>query len=247
MYTGQPPRAIAAASSAALTALVFGVLVFGLNAAMVVSKAPALVAITFEAQPPPALPKPRQRPVRHNATKAAPKDDAGRRNLRNIATPVVAPPVVPLIVPPPVIAAPIANIGAAPKTGASDRLGPGAGAGRYGNGRGGGGTGGDGDGDGDGGAVEGPRRKSGRIAYSDLPEDALAIGDEAPVVVIYAVEPDGSADRCRIDHSSGHPAIDSLTCRLIEQRFRFRPALDRNGRPVRSMIRETHTWVANDR
>jgi protein TonB len=65
--------------------------------------------------------------------------------------------------------------------------------------------------------------------------------------VIYAVEPDGTADRCRIDRSSGLPAIDALTCRLIEQRFRFRPARDRNGRPVRALIRESHTWIANDR
>lgn len=246
MYTGEPPRAIAAATSAALTTLVFIALALGLSAAKVVREAPTLVSVVLS-KPPQPLPKPHQKPVVRDARKAAPKDDAGRRNLRNQATAVVAPPVVPLVVPPPVIAAPIANFGSAAQTGASDLSGPGQGAGRFGDGLGGGGTGGNGDGDGGGPAVQGPRRKSGRIAFEDLPEDALALGEEAPVTVVYAVERDGTVTGCRAERSSGRSAIDSLTCRLIEQRFRYRPALDRSGRPVRSMVRETHTWVANDR
>ena len=104
---------------------------------------------------------------------------------------------------------------------------------------------GDGDGSGGGEAVEGPRQIGGRIAYRDLPEGLLAEGREAAVRVVFAVRADGKAEDCEIDRSSGNSTIDALTCRLIEQRFRFRPALDRRGRPVRSYVQETHTWYAS--
>ena len=243
MYVSQPPRAVSAAISLGLTAAVVAMLVFGLSASRVVERVPGLLAIEFSEPPPP--PRPKERPEQRHAEKAAPKDEAGQRNLKNKATAIVAPPVVPLIVPPPVVTAPAADTGSATQTGASPLPGPGRGAGSYGDGVGGGGTGGDGDGSGDGEAAQGPRRITGRMAFRDLPEGVLAEGEEASVRVIFAVTPEGRAQSCRIDRSSGYSPIDGLTCRLIEQRFRYRPALDRRGRPVRSMVRETHTWYAN--
>ena len=38
-------------------------------------------------------------------------------------------------------------------------------------------------------------------------------------------------------------ALDTLVCRLIERRFRFRPALDGEGRPMRVTVVETHSWT----
>ncbi|ANY20534.1 Gram-negative bacterial tonB protein [Tsuneonella dongtanensis] len=244
MYVSQPPRAVSAASSALLTAGILAVLIFGFGPARTAEAVPALLSVEF-ADPPP--PKPKQKAAeRKTDRKAAPKDEAGRRNLKNEATAIVAPPVVPLIVPPPVVTAPVAATGSAPQTGAAPLPGPGQGAGTRGDGLGGGGLGGDGDGTGDGMAVKGPRRISGRMAFADLPEGVLALGEEASVRVIYTVEADGRVTQCRSDRPSGYPAIDSLTCRLIEQRFRFRPAVDRRGRPVASQVRETHSWYARD-
>jgi protein TonB len=37
--------------------------------------------------------------------------------------------------------------------------------------------------------------------------------------------------------------LDALTCRLIRERFRFRPSRDGRGRPVPALVRETHEWV----
>ena len=240
MYVSQPPRAVSAALSASLTAAIVALLVFGFAVTRAPVAAPGLLAIDLAEPPPP--PKPEQRPEKRRAEKAAPKDEAGERNLRNKATAVVAPPVVPLIVPPPVLTARQADAGSAVQTGASTLPGPGRGAGNYGDGLGGGGTGGEGDGSGDGEAVVGPRRTSGRMSFGDVPEGVLAEGEEAAVTVIFAVNADGRVSDCRIDRPSGYSAIDGLTCRLIEQRFRYRPARDRNGRPVRSHVRETHTW-----
>ena len=242
MYVSQPPRAVSAATAGALTAGILAVLVFGFGATREPQAAPGLLAIDLSEPPPP---RPRERPEQRRAEKAAPKDEAGERNLRNKATAIVAPPVMPLIVPPPVTVAAQADVGSARQTGASPLPGPGRGAGSYGDGLGGGGAGGEGDGSGDGEAVQGPRRTAGRMAFRDLPEGLLAEGEEAAVRVIFTVLADGSVTGCRVDRSSGYPSIDSLTCRLIEQRFRYRPARDRDGRAVRSQVRETHTWYAS--
>lgn len=156
-------------------------------------------------------------------------------NLRNKATEIVAPPA-PGLQPPPIIAAPAPNIGVANNSGASDRPGPGQGAGGQGNGEGGGGNGGDGDG-------TPPRWIKGRLSFRDLPAEIRETGWTGKVGVRYAVETDGHATNCHIDQSSGSPPVDGLTCRLIEERFRFRPALDENGKPVRSIIVESHEWI----
>lgn len=243
MYQPQTPRALSAAVSGALTAGLVAVLVFGFAAEAVRQTVPALLSLSIEE--PPLPPRPREKPAeRRTDTKAAPKDEAGERNLRNEATAIVAPPVVPLIVPPPVVVAPFANVGSAKQTGASPLPGPGEGAGTYGDGRGGGGTGGDGDGSGDGEMDRPPRQIGGRISYRDLPERTLELGEEARVTVLYMIEKDGSAAGCRVERSSGYPEIDSLTCRLIEQRFRFRPALDMRGRTIRLPTRQNHYWYA---
>lgn len=245
MYVPQPPRAVSAATSALLTAGIVALLVFGFGPTRIAERVPALLSVDLR-DPPPPPPKAKERPERRRADKAAPKDEAGKRNRKNKATAIVAPPVMPLIVPPPVIVANQADNRNAAQTGASPLPGPGRGAGSYGDGLGGGGTGGEGDGTGNGEAVQGPRRTTGRMSFSDLPEDALPLGEEAAVTVVFAVEASGSVTGCRVQRGSGYASVDSLTCRLIEQRFRYRPALDRRGRPVRSMVRETHHWFARE-
>jgi protein TonB len=245
MYVAQPPRAVSAAASIALTLAILALFTFAFGASRALGPVVTLTTIDLhETPPPPPPPRQRQRPVQRHARKAAPKDEPGERNLRNVATPIVAPPVVPLIPPPPIVAAPAADTGAAAQTGASDQAGPGRGAGRFGDGRGGGGNGGAGDGDGDGEAIRGPRQISGDMEFHDLPEGSIPLGEEAAVTVTFAVAADGRVGQCKVERSSGRPVVDRETCRLIEQRFRFRPAIDRRGRPVRSFVRETHSWIA---
>lgn len=248
MYDPHPPRAVSAATSLALTAGVVAVLVLGFGAEQVRQAVPALVSVELgEPPPPPPPPRPKERPEKRTTTRAAPKNEEGARNLRNVATPIVAPPVVPLIVPPPVVVAPIANTGSAAQTGASNLPGSGQGAGLSGNGLGGGGLGGDGDGTGDGQAVQGPRRTSGTLSFGDLPEGTLAMGQEASVRLTYTIEANGRISRCEVSRPSGVAAIDANTCRWMQQRFRYRPALDRRGRPVRAEMQSTQTFVGDER
>ena len=55
---------------------------------------------------------------------------------------------------------------------------------------------------------------------------------DAFVAVAVRVQLDGRGTDCKINKSSGVPAIDQWTCRLVETRLRFRPATDDRGRPV---------------
>ena len=243
MYALQPPRPLPAAASVAIVALMAALLMLGLRVGQAVQQAPQLLTADFSAPQPRPTERPKPPEQRH-ARKPAPRDAASPRNLRNQATPIVAPPVRPLIVPPPVVTAPQAGIGLAANAGAANVSGPGQGAGGIGNGQGGGGPGGAGDGDGD--PVVGPRQISGALHYSDLPAGVLAPGQQATVEVLYTVNPDGRASNCRAERGSGFAALDQLACRLIEQRFHFRPAKDDDGRPVRSQVIENHTWIARE-
>lgn len=63
------------------------------------------------------------------------------------------------------------------------------------------------------------------------------------VGVRYEVDAAGKVSNCRITRSSGYPALDDLTCGLIERRFRFRAARDAAGQSVPSIIVEQHSWI----
>ena len=192
-----------------------------------------LALLDLRMPPPPPRPKAVERPKSgHAPSRPSP------RNLKNQATPIVAPP--PLILlprPSPVIVAPKPGLGMAASNGGSDRAGPGEGAGGQGNGRGSGGNG-----DGDGGGDTPPRQIKGRLKDSDLPADLLQVGKPYTVSVRYRVEIDGRVGDCLIAHSSGSAGLDSLTCRLIQQRFRFDPSRDADGHPVESTIEEDQSW-----
>ena len=242
MYASRRERTAAALASGTIVLGFAVMLVFGLRVGWLPPGAASLVSVDVA----PDVPKspPSEPPARRRTRESAPKDAAAPRALRNEATPIVAPPVIPLIVPPPVVTAPVAGAGSAASQGASDLPGPGQGAGGTGNGTGGGGLGGNGDGGGM--PVVGPRQIKGRLTYRDLPDGLLEPGQQARVGVRYTVGIDGRVSGCIADEPSGLAVADSLTCRLIEQRFVFRPARDAAGRAVRSQIVEYHTWFSRE-
>jgi len=233
LQTPLKDRLWAGAGAGVIVALVGYGLIAGLSVSPLVRVEQALATIDIAAPPP--RPKPEVKVVPRVA-KAA-KGKPSPPNLRNKATPIVAPPPPPVMAPPPVIAAPAPNIGMAAQTGASDRAGPGQGAGGQGNGYGGGGEGGDGDGD------IPPRQIRGSLKFSDLPADLRQGFSGGTVGVRYSVETDGHVGECRITRSSGKAELDQLTCQLIQQRFRFKPSRSGDdGAPVRSWIVENHSW-----
>ena len=189
----------------------------------------ALVVIDLKPPPPAEPPPPPPPPKPHE-----PAEQGGREAAPKAPPPpeIVAAPL-PLPAPPPIIMTPpIILGGAAP-----------AGAGGVGSGTGAGGTGsGTGRGSGDGGAFSDARQIRGRFRNSDFPASARGAG-RVKIGVRYAVGPGGTVDDCEIIESSGYPEVDEMTCRVIVERYRFKPARDEEGTPVTKVMEEDYTWT----
>ena len=147
------------------------------------------------------------------------------------------PPPAPLAPPTP------AEVAVDPGSGQASGLGvaAGAGAGLGGEGSGSGaGSGGSGRGAG---VVTPPVRIEGGLTNADYRRARPPEGAAGTVRVSFRVRTDGRVDRCEVVRSSGFAVFDAATCRLIEQRFRFRPAQDAMGRPIDWTIRTDYTWT----
>ena len=188
-------------------------------------------------------PPPPENSVRAKVRVDEPEGAAAPPSLRAKASPVVAPPPkIKLNPPPPLVAAPLPTpvVGNDRSTGASDIDGPGTGGGGEGAGTG---SGGEGSGTGGGRAVP-ARRVSGAISgATDYPPAARRAGVEGSVSVRFTVGTDGSVSTCRVLRSTASPELDATTCRLIERRFRYEPAMDAAGRPVPETIGRTFDWL----
>lgn len=190
--------------------------------------------LTFDlpapAPPPPPEVQPAPRPERESGT-AAPANRHAR------AVDLVAPPV-PVLSPPPIVAAPIAGSGPDAAAGAAPLPGPGTGAGGVGQGTGSG-TSGSGAGSGGGSPA---RLLRGAIRDSDYPRAARRARVEGSVTVGFTVDAAGRATGCAVTRSSGSAELDATTCRLIEARYRYAPARAPNGRPIEEMRGWRQDW-----
>ena len=229
-----PPRERAGVAllAAALVALLVWALVMALAITPRRLGETALTLFGVAPPPPPPKPIPPHRPSYRPSGAAAPPA------LRSAASPVAAPvPVVETPPPPPVIAAPVPFEGAQTSQGAADVAGPGTGAGGEGTGTGSGGTGrGDGAGD------VPPRQIGGRIRDKDYPREAAEQGIEGTVRVRFVVGVNGRVLRCMVARSSGSPLLDETTCRLIVERYRFKPGHDASGHPFEATIVQNEGW-----
>lgn len=63
------------------------------------------------------------------------------------------------------------------------------------------------------------------------------------VIVRVIVGTDGRARQCSVYRPSPDPEADAITCQLVEQRLRFRPAQDRNGNPVPAPFYWRQRWL----
>ena len=248
-------RAKAAAPALAVHLLLALLILRGLGVATGLAP-PEVMKLVNVTLPPPA-PPPVIHPVEEHTAGGRREGAAAPANREARPNEIMAPP--PVLPPPlPMPAPPVAGPDLAPASGAKPDPGPGTGAGgvgdgtgsgRFGNGPGRGGDGGGpgtGYGNGNGGGFSPPRRIRGRITDRDYPAAVGEAGIGGMVSVIYTIEPDGTADECRITHSSGNRSLDATTCRLIEERFRFEPSRDRQGRPVRSRMVQDHYWETQD-
>lgn len=188
-----------------------------------------LIAVTLAKPPPPpptVEPPPRPKQRQEAAPKAAPDRLGGSPGPQ----PAHAPPSVTPIVSVRPTAAPSGGA-----TGTGPALGSGAG----------GGTGGNGSGAGDGGSDL--EQIAGEITARDYPRDLRDAGVGGRVGFVFTVEPNGRVGKCSVTRSSGVPELDALTCRLVQQRFVYRPSTDRDGRPIADEVDGEHDWIAGRR
>jgi protein TonB len=180
------------------------------------------------ALPPPAPPpkpvEPPPRPQHHQA--AAPKAEPDKLGGSPGPTQAHAPASVTPIIAVKPTAAPSGG-----GTGTGPALGSGAG----------GGTGGNGYGEDEGGTDL--EHIAGEILPSDYPPELGRAGTGGRVSVTLTVEPNGRVSTCRVTRSSRSAQLDLLTCRIMQQRFRFRPSTDRYGRPIRDEVDWDHDWI----
>ena len=125
----------------------------------------------------------------------------------------------------------------APVSGGGSAAGPATGSGA------GGGSGGQGYGADDDGGTD-LVQIAGEIRPSDYPRDLRERGIGGHVGMVFTVGANGRVTNCTVTRSSGVPELNSLTCRLIQQRFRYRPSTDRYGRPIPDEVEGEHDWVA---
>jgi|SRR5438477_601426 len=184
-----------------------------------------LIDVALPKPPPPPPPvQPPPQPQHHQA--AAPKAQPQKLGGSPGPKPAHAPPSVT-----PVVAV---RPSAAPSGGGSG-TGPALGSGA------GGGIGGNGYGADEGGTDL--EQIAGEITSRDYPGDLREAGIGGRVGVLFTVEPNGRVGRCTVTRSSGVPQLDSLTCRLIRQRFVYRPSTDRFGRPIEDEVEGEHDWI----
>jgi protein TonB len=189
--------------------------------------------------PQPLESTPDKKPARAEEGAASPA------NLRTKASQIVlSPPEVKLNIVTPEVVAPVAGVGNANKAGASDQSGAGFASGGQGEGSG---SGIGGDGTGSGAIVSGPRHLSGAFTRNDIPRPVWKAQARGNVVARFTVGVDGRARDCQIRQSSGHPALDAITCRLIEARFRFEPARNERDRAVASPYGWEQEWWRDGR
>jgi len=74
------------------------------------------------------------------------------------------------------------------------------------------------------------------FSSADYPTEAVHQGQEGDSQYLLLVDEKGKVAGCQVLLASGVPVLDAMGCAVIEEKGRFTPALDRNGKPVRSTV-----------
>ena len=199
---------------------------FGVDVVVQTVKSLTAFDVPVPSTPPPPPPEPVTQTSKPQGAAAPP---APRATPRPRPTPTI------VIVPKP--APTTSATGTAVNSGAS-AAGKGSGGGGLGSGTG---SGGRGNGSGSG-MVKRAEKTGGELRTKDFPRSGANDRDGKFITVRFVVGTDGRVDNCRVVRSSGSAEADAITCRLIEKRFRYRPALDAVGNPVREETGWKQWW-----
>ncbi len=94
-------------------------------------------------------------------------------------------------------------------------------------------------------AVRGPQERGTIQSYfstDDYPAEARGTGAQGLVRFTLTIDPGGRVIGCTITQSSGSAVLDDATCRIMQRRARYTPAMDDNGSPTTGTIEQEITW-----
>ncbi len=86
------------------------------------------------------------------------------------------------------------------------------------------------------------RQVGGVISESDYSASARAAGRAGTVLARFVIGTEGQVTSCNVISSSGDASLDSTTCSLIQERFRFRPAIDSEGKALEEERTQRVVW-----
>ena len=87
----------------------------------------------------------------------------------------------------------------------------------------------------------------GLFRSSDYPRDAF-YGDQAGATTfLLMIDEKGTINDCLVKQTSGVASLDAMGCQVIKERAKAkRPALDANGKPVKTIYTQTVNWLLSD-
>lgn len=84
------------------------------------------------------------------------------------------------------------------------------------------------------------------VTMEDYPFSALRSEAEGVTRFTLKIDAEGAPAECNVTNSSGHDDLDSTTCALMEERARFKPALDAQGKPVAATWSSSVRWMIGE-
>lgn len=81
------------------------------------------------------------------------------------------------------------------------------------------------------------------VSSDDYPAAALRRDEQGTVAFRLDIGTAGEVRSCSVIQSSGSPALDEVSCRIMTERARFTPARDEKGKPVEDQAVSRIRWV----
>jgi TonB family protein len=97
---------------------------------------------------------------------------------------------------------------------------------------------------------DGPNRAKANLpalfSTDDYPVDAIRRDEQGTVAFRLLINRRGRVSECQIVSSSGSNALDGATCRILEDRARFEPARDADGKRIADETTGRIRWMLPD-
>lgn len=91
-----------------------------------------------------------------------------------------------------------------------------------------------------------PRLVAGSITNADYPSAAIRAREQGATKILIQVSAEGRATHCEVIESSGSAVLDTQSCTLATERFRFEPGRDLRGDATASTYQQGVRWILPD-